>query len=137
MPRLEFDSVHSYSAQAEGIGVPVVLKHGLEVVDFLAFIDTGATNCLFQRAHGELLGLEIEIGVPKTFWTATGRVETFGHMVTLEVHGLSVESFVYFFADEQIHKNLLGRIGWLDRVRFGLVEYDQVIYLAPYDAGQI
>jgi hypothetical protein len=74
MPRLEFDSVHSYSAQAEGIGVPVVLKHGLEVVDFLAFIDTGATNCLFQRAHGELLGLEIEIGVPKTFWTATGRV---------------------------------------------------------------
>jgi hypothetical protein len=58
-------------------------------------------------------------------------------MVTLEVHGLSVEFFVYFFADEQIHKNLLGRIGWLDRVRFGLVEYDQVIYLAPYDAGQI
>ena len=40
---------------------------------------------------------------------------------------------VYFFADGQINKNLLGRTGWLDRVRLGLFEYDQQLYLAPYD----
>jgi hypothetical protein len=40
---------------------------------------------------------------------------------------------VYFFADERINKNLLGRIGWLDRVRFGLVDHDEELYLAPYD----
>ncbi len=32
---------------------------------------------------------------------------------------------VYFFADERSNKNLLGRTGWLNRVRFGLVEHDQ------------
>jgi hypothetical protein len=54
-------------------------------------------------------------------------------MVTIEVLGLQVESVVYFFADDQINRNLLGRTGWLDRVRLGLVEYDRQLYLAPYD----
>jgi hypothetical protein len=40
---------------------------------------------------------------------------------------------VYFAADEHIKKNLLGRIGWLDRVRIGLIDYDHEIYLGPYD----
>jgi predicted aspartyl protease len=133
MHSLEFSHLHSYSSQVEGIALPVVLRNGQEAIDLLAFVDTGASNCLFAREHGELLGLEIETGEPKTFWTATGRVETFGHLVALEVLGLSMEAMVYFFADERMNKNLLGRIGWLDRVRFGLVEHDQTLYLAAYD----
>lgn len=43
MPKLDFEIVHSYVSQ------------------------TGASNCLFQREHGELIGLEIESGQPKTF----------------------------------------------------------------------
>ena len=54
-------------------------------------------------------------------------------MVSIEVLDLQFESVVYFFADERISKNLLGRTGWLDRVRFGLVDYDHELYLAPYD----
>jgi len=60
-------------------------------------------------------------------------VETFGHLVALEVLGLSMESMVYFFAEERINKNLLGRTGWLDRIRLGLVDHDQTLYLAAYD----
>ena len=40
---------------------------------------------------------------------------------------------VYFFEDYAITRNLLGRIGWLDRIRFGLIEQDQTVYLAAYD----
>jgi len=29
------------------------------------------------------------------------------------------QTVVYFFADERINKNLLGRLGWLDRIRLG------------------
>ena len=133
MPSLEFSHLHSYPARVEGIALPVILRNGKEATDVLAFVDTGASNCLFEREHGELLGLEIETGQPKTFWTATGRVETFGHLVALEVLGLSMESMVYFFAEESINKNLLGRTGWLDRIRFGLVDHDQTLYLAAYD----
>ncbi|MBV9156079.1 MAG: hypothetical protein JO097_07435 [Acidobacteriaceae bacterium] len=80
-----------------------------------------------------MLDLDIEHGEAKTFWTATGPINTFGHMVGLEVLNMRFESMVYFFADERINRNLLGRTGWLDRIRFGLVEHDHELYLAPYD----
>jgi hypothetical protein len=66
-----------------------------------------------------VLNLEIEEGEPKMFWTATGHVEAFGHVVQIEFADLSVESTAHFFADERIHENLLGRTGWLDRLRLG------------------
>lgn len=40
---------------------------------------------------------------------------------------------VFFFADAEIAKNVLGRRGWLDRVRIGIVDHDQLPYLANYD----
>jgi hypothetical protein len=113
--------------------MPVVLRSGGEAVKVLAYFDTGASNCLFERKHGEWLNLEIEAGDRRTFRTATGGVAAFGHVVELEVLGLKFESIVYFFADERINKNLLGRAGWLDRIRLGLVDHDGELYLAAYD----
>src|SRR5437870_1989699 len=43
---------------------------------------------------------------------------------------VSPRSTVYFFAESGIARNVLGRRGWLDRLRFGLVDYDQAIYIA-------
>jgi predicted aspartyl protease len=133
MSHLDFSHIHSYSSNSKGISLPIVLRSNGTGVDVLAIVDTGASNCLFQRAHGEVLGLEIEAGERQTFATAAGRVTAFGHVVSLEVMDLKFESLVYFFADEMIRKNLLGRMGWLDRVRLGLVDHDHQLYLAPYD----
>lgn len=133
VPRLEFSSIHRYGSKGEGISVLVALRNGAEVIEILAQVDTGASNCLFRGEHGEVLNLKIEGGDPRTFSTATGRVQAFGHVVSLNVLDIEFESMVYFFADERINKNLLGRAGWLDRVRFGLVDHDQELYLAPYD----
>lgn len=133
MPRLEFSHVHSYPSRVEGITLPLVLRSAEETVDLLAHVDTGASNCLFEREHGEMLNLDIESGDPKTFATATGRINAFGHVVSLEVLEHRFESMVYFFADQRISKNLLGRVGWLDRVRFGVVDHDHLLYLAAYD----
>jgi hypothetical protein len=80
-----------------------------------------------------LLKLEIEAGEHRVFRSVTGGVEVFGHIVELDVLGLTVESMVYFFGDERINKNLLGRIGWLDRIRLGLVDHDGELYVGPYD----
>ncbi len=132
MRAIEFTAIHTYKPDAEGISLPVVLKSG-EMVKLPASIDTGASNCLFERKHAELLNLDLEAGYPKTFRTATGRVHAFGHLVTMEVLNLRFESVVYFFADELINRNLLGRVGWLDRIRLGLIDHDGELYLAPYD----
>ena len=72
-------------------------------------------------------------GIRKRFRTANSGFEAYGHEIELIVFGVATQSMVYFFADPMIDKNVLGRIGWLDRVRLGLVHHDNKIYLAPYD----
>jgi hypothetical protein len=49
------------------------------------------------------------------------------------VLGIENSSMVYFFADQSIRKNVLGRQGWLDRIRLGLIDHDQELYLAAYN----
>jgi hypothetical protein len=34
-----------------------------------------------------------------------------------------------------INQNVLGRTGWLVRVRLGLIHHDNMIYFAPYDTA--
>ena len=133
MPSIEFSRTHSYLVAGDGISLPVFLSSGEERIKLLSHVDTGATHCLFERRHAELMNLDVEAGDPRAFRTATGRVEAFGHLVTIETLGLSFESVVYFFADERINKNLLGRLGWLDRIRIGVIDYDGLLYLASYD----
>ena len=113
--------------------MPVFLNDGAEGVKLLAHVDTGASHCLFERRHGELLNLDVEAGDPMAFRTATGSIKAFGHLVTIETLGLNFESVVYFFADERTNKNLLGRLGWLDRIRLGLIDHDAVLCVASYD----
>lgn len=67
MPRLEFSRVHRYLSTAGGISLPVILRSGGEAIKLLAYLDTGASNCLFERKHGELLNLEIEAGESSDF----------------------------------------------------------------------
>jgi predicted aspartyl protease len=132
MPTIEFSRTHSYLPAGDGISLPVCLNNGAERVKLLAHADTGASYCLFERGHAEMLNLDVEAGEPMAFRTATGRVEAFGHLVTIDTLGLNFES-VIFFTDERINKNLLGRLGWLDRIRLGLIDHDRVLYVASYD----
>ena len=96
-------------------------------------LDTGASFCVFGAEIAEALGLDLISGIRQRFRTANSVFEAFGHEVEMEAFGIATQSTVYFFADLMIDKNVLGRIGWLDRVRLGLIHHDNKIYLAPYD----
>ena len=133
MYQIAFSAVHSYSSDREGITVPVVLKAGENSVRLAASIDTGATFCIFRNELAEALGLDPENAAVKRFRTANSSFEAFGHEVEVTALGVTTFSTVYFFADASINKNVLGRVGWLDRVRLGLVDHDTTVYLAPYD----
>jgi hypothetical protein len=65
--------------------------------------------------------------------TLTGSFLTFGHEVTLVTLGLAFEVMVYFAEDYGLSRNLLGRNGWLQQVRLGLCDYEEMLYLSPYD----
>ncbi len=54
---------------------PVTLRLGSRSSAVLASLDTGASHCLFARAHTETLGLQVETGEHLTFSTANSRFE--------------------------------------------------------------
>ena len=132
MYRLEFISAYSYGGDREGIAVPVLLRSGPNGVRIAASVDTGATFCIFRNELAEALGLDLANVTPKRFRTATGSFEAFGHDVEISVLGMTTFSTVYFFADASINKNVLGRVGWLDRVQLALIDHDSTLYVAPY-----
>ena len=99
----------------------------------MAGVDTGAAFCVFGAEVAEALGLDLASGVRKRFRTAKSGFEAYGHEVEIAALGVVTHSMGYFFADPMIEKNVLGRIGWLDRARLGLIHHDNKIYLAPYD----
>ena len=121
------DSLHG------GILVPIELAT-THAVRLYAYVDTGAADCIFQKEYAEALDLPLTSGQIKRFSTAAGSVLTaYGHDVVLTTLGHSVDALVYFADSTQFRRNVLGRQGWLDRVRLGVIHYDSKLYLNPYD----
>lgn len=134
---LSFQRLHEYDLGKPGISVPLVLQAGSAKTAVNAYVDTGSANCFFSRAVGEQLDLAIETGTPKTFTTAGGFVKGFGHFVTLETLGLCYDAMIFFAADMAFQRNLLGRIGWLDRIQMGLIDYEGKLFLNDYQSERI
>lgn len=130
---LLFSQQYSYDPHVGGIQVPVVLRAGASRVDVLANVDTGASYCLFGREAGETLAIPIESGERATFLTANSKFDAYGHELSMSVLGIDLTAMVSFFADPTIRKNVLGRRGWLNRVRLGLIDHDCSLYVNRYD----
>ena len=113
--------------------MPVTLRSGEESVSFPAQLDTGATYCVFERTYAEILGLSVESGTPLRFTTAMGSFNAYGHTLTLETLGYSFDATVYFATHEGFRRNVLGRRGWIDHLRLGLIEYESKLYLNRSD----
>lgn len=131
---LSFADLLEYDAGKEGITVPVTLYAGGNYVRVESKLDSGSTFCVFARLQGELLGLDIERGYPQRISTVTGSFLIYGHGVTLSVREFDFDIIAYFAADEWVNRNVLGRHGWLNRVRIGLVDYEGKLYVSRADA---
>ncbi len=133
MYTLTFDRRHAYAPDAAGITLPVLIRLGERQVRLLAKVDTGASFCIFQRGYGEALGLDIERGTRQQVATVSGPFTTYGHAVTLVAADYAFDTTVYFAAEREHRRNVLGRQGWLEQVRLGIIDYDRHLYLSRYD----
>lgn len=129
---LTFDELHEYDAGDSGISVPVRLGHGDRVAEIPAKLDTGASYCIFRRRYGEMLGLAVESGYPQHISTATGSFLTYGHEVTLRALGMELSMTAFFAADDMFTRDVLGRQGFLQQLKLGLVAYEGKLYLSRY-----
>jgi predicted aspartyl protease len=132
METISFDKVLEYNTLKTGITVLVVLGDGENTVDFEAKVDTGATHCVFERKHAERLGIDVESGDLIHFETAAGEFDAYAHDVGLSV--LEIENYtrVCFAKEETFTRNVLGRQGFLDRVKLGLIDYEGKLLLSKY-----
>lgn len=130
--QLTFQLHHTYNTLASGIQIQAALKLGEEIVFTEAKVDPGAQVCLFRREHGEMLGLAIENGHRIVLDGIAGTLVAYGHSAPLHTLGLEFDSLVYFAEPFGLRRNLLGREGWLQKIRLAIVDYDSAIYLSPY-----
>jgi len=134
--QLSFGQRHRYDSHESGITVETILRHDEAAINCAAKIDTGAQVCLFEREIGEYLGIQIEQGSEIELATLTGKLRAYGHEIILETLGFRFETLVYFPDSHEARRNILGRYGWLQLVRLGVVDYDREIYLSRYDDSQ-
>lgn len=131
---LTFNLRHQYNSLENGIYVQAVLVYGDKTTFCRAKVDSGSEVCLFQRDLADMLGIEVESGYRTELSTLTsGGLVAYGHSVSLQSLGLEFDSFVYFAAEYGLPRNILGREGWLRKVRLAVVDYDAEIYISPYD----
>jgi hypothetical protein len=98
-----------------------------------AKLDSSSVFCILQRRYAKLLELDLEAGTLQHIRTATGSFLAYGHDIILSIEGIEWHATVYFAEDEFFPVNVVGRVGFLDRLRIGLVDYEQTLYLSAYD----
>ena len=130
---LTFSQKYVYDPREAAITVPLLLKAGQKKVELLANVDTGASYCLFEHGYAEALLIDVESGQPQSFTTANSSLQAYGHEISIHVLGFEFEAIVYFFGDPKIRKNVLGRHGWLNRIRLGLVDHDLELNISSYN----
>jgi hypothetical protein len=131
---LDFKTSYSYSDAADGIELPVTLATASQSVDLIARVDTGAAFCIFERKYAEILGMEVEAGRLQRFRTVTGSFAAYQHEVTMQTLGIEFSAPVFFAQEIAFNRNFLGRVGWLDRVRVAIIDYDRLLLLGAYDS---
>lgn len=133
MHTLTFEQQIKYSEYKKGIGLNVILVLDEQnPVSAIAKLDTGSEFCLFQRRYDELLDLKIEKGIENPMRTINSSFNTYGHEVKLLFSDLELSTTIYF-PEFEIPRSVVGRTGLLDMLRIGLIEYEQLLYLSPYD----
>ena len=131
---LKFQRKTDYPDATIGITVSIDIRHGSEQVSLDAKVDTGAECCLFQRSYGEILGLSIAEGERIELATVNSRLVAFGHDIVMNVVGIEYQLTAYFYEDEHLTRTVLGRRGWLQQTRVGIIDYDRTLFLSHYDS---
>ncbi len=132
METIEFAENYQYDTRLVGITIPAFLNYGGKIIEIKTKVDTGSSFCIFQRKHAENLGIEVESGEYARINTATSGFDAYGFELALSVLDIETVSTVYFAKEEWFTRNVLGRQGWLDRVKLGLIDYEGKLLLGEY-----
>lgn len=132
--QLSFNEELKYDDNPAGITIFVSLGYAGKNLRVEAKVDPGAEVCLFTHDVARRLGIAVESGIPIALSTLTDPLEAFGHEVTLQTCEMVFQSTVYFAKYPNLPRNILGRQGWLRKLKLAVIDYDNMLYLSEYDS---
>ncbi len=113
-----------------GLRLPITLSVAGREIEARAYLDTGSTYCVIPRETGERLGLDVEAGELTSIRTGGGPMPAFLHYANLTIDELFFEDVPVCIAKyPEFDRILLGREGWLQKVRLNLIAYEDSLYL--------
>jgi hypothetical protein len=95
---------------------------------------TRVLHCIFERQYAGILELDVESGRLQRFRTVAGSFAAYEHEVTVQTLGIEFSAIVFFAQDPTFRRNFVSRVGWLDRLRIGIVDYDRLLLVSPYQS---
>ncbi len=131
--QLEFLNRFTYPSSFDITLSIAISANSQDFYEVNAKLDSGSVFCILQRHYAKLLKLDLEAGISQRIRTATGSFLAYGHEIIISIEGIEWQATVLFAADEYFPVNVVGRIGFLDHLRIGLVDYEQTLYFSPYD----
>ena len=113
-----------------GLFIPLTISAAGRDVEMPGYLDTGSKYCVVPRWVGEHLGLNVEVGQATSLRTGAGLMPTYLHYVTLSIGDLTFEDVPICVAKyRDFDRCLVGRAGWLQKVRLNLIPYDEHLFL--------
>jgi len=100
---------------------------------FLKLNSTRARQIVFSSEFTAKSRLANRVGRKTDFLTTTGTFTAYAHEVSLSVLEIEVFTKVYFAEDENFRRNVLGRQGFLDHMKLGLIDYEGKLLLSAYN----
>lgn len=97
--------------------IQVTIFYGSKQETVISLVDSGADDCMFHSSFGDLLGIDVPSGIPKTYGgIAEGHaVKGYLHPIQLQVLGFSERIEVMAaFTDSVGVDGLLGQSGFFE-----------------------
>jgi len=131
---LTFSEQIKYPDVEQGINLDVVLSINTNnPISATVKLDTGSSFCIFQRHYADSLGLKVEKGIKKSIRTAKGNFTAYGHEVLLNFSNMEWTATIYFAQDESVPVSVLGRAGFVNILKIGLIDYEQTLFVSSYN----
>ena len=90
--------------------VPLKIKGKDGWIEFKAFIDTGASYCLFHADEAEVLGIELEKGEKDEMIVGDGNALTvYIHHLTISIAGKEFQAKIGFSKGIGVNMDIIGR----------------------------
>ncbi|MBI4980702.1 retropepsin-like domain-containing protein [Candidatus Woesearchaeota archaeon] len=114
--------------------VPIILKGKVEEVELKAYIDTGASYCLFHADIAEIIGIKLEEGDLTEMVLGDGNIiRIYLHKVPVSIGEHKFTALVGFSKGLGIKFNIIGRKGIFDKFVISFNEKDKEIEFVPHE----